>query len=165
MIRCPLRWCAIFLPLGLAACHPSESGNYDDGATNQVEAATPATDTMNVAEPSPAPAVDDLPVGIPDAIRGRWGMVPADCTSQLGDAKGLLTVGKDDLHFYESRAKLGKIAEQTPSRIDDDFAFSGEGMTWSRRIVLDAQDGGRRLIRRDYGDDASPEPLRYSRCP
>ena len=29
---------------------------------------------------------------IPAAFHGRWGMVPADCTSTRGDNKGLITV-------------------------------------------------------------------------
>ncbi len=29
---------------------------------------------------------------IPAALHGRWGMVPADCTSTRGDNKGLLTI-------------------------------------------------------------------------
>jgi type IV secretory pathway VirB10-like protein len=122
------------------------------------------------AEPTPAPtstAADSGAVAtttIPTSLRGRWGMVPKDCTSKLGDAKGLLTVSADQLKFYEAVAKLGKVKEADDSRIRATFRYSGEGQTWAQDVVLDAQDGGRTLIRRDYGPDALPGPQKYTRC-
>jgi len=101
---------------------------------------------------------------IPAAIQGRWGLVPKDCTSQLGDAKGLLTVSARQLKFYEAIARLEKAQEVGDSRIRGTFDFSGEGQSWKLDVVLDVQDGGRTLIRRDYGKDALPGPLKYTRC-
>lgn len=118
------------------------------------------------AEPSPEPTAS-RPVSaneIPAAIRGRWGLVPKDCASKLGDAKGLLTVSAGQLKFYESVAKLGKVKEAGDSRVRATFSFSGEGMTWTQDVVLDTQNGGKTLIRRDYGQDAQPGPLKYTRC-
>ena len=60
--------------------------------------APPANATANVAAPA-APAA-----GIPAALQGRWGLTPVDCTTSLGDAKGLLVVNSNELRFYESRA-------------------------------------------------------------
>ena len=37
-------------------------------------------------------------------------------------------------------------------------------MTWEREVVLDVQDGGATLVRREYGDDAAPGPFRYAKC-
>lgn len=117
------------------------------------------TETPPVAAPTPqAEAI------IPDALQGRWGMVPADCTSTLGDAKGLLTITAGTMQFYESRGVLKSIAEQSPTRLVADFDFTGEGMAWQRRMVLDAQDDGRTLVRREYGVDAAPGAFRYARC-
>ena len=103
-------------------------------------------------------------IAIPTAFHGRWGMVPADCTSTQGDAKGLLTITSEMMQFYESRGTPGSIAEQSPTRLVADFDFVGEGMTWQRRMVLDMQDDGRSLVRREYGADAAPGAFRYARC-
>ena len=102
--------------------------------------------------------------GVPVAAQGRWGLVPADCTSTRGDAKGMLIVSATTLTFYESRGTLKKIVEKSDSRLRATFAFSGEGMTWTRDEVLDVQDGGKTLIRREFGEDAVPGPFKYTRC-
>jgi len=102
---------------------------------------------------------------LPVALQGRWGLVAADCTTTMGDDKGLLTIAGDSLTFYESRAQVQTVNARSDSRIDAEFSFSGEGMTWQRRLTLDVQDEGAVLIRRDYGEDAEPGPLRYERCP
>ena len=121
------------------------------------------TEAEATAVPAPeATAVPDAT--IPIAAQGRWGLVPADCTSTRGDAKGLLAIDGTTLKFYESRGTLGKIAERSDTRIRATFAFSGEGMNWVRDEVLDVQDSGKTLIRREYGEDAAPGPLKYTRC-
>lgn len=135
--------------LALAGCSSEKTEAPADGET-----ASPAVAT--------SPAVTAQ--AIPQIVQGRWGMVPEDCTPDRGDEKGLLVIGPDTLQFYESHAKLGTIAEQSETRIRATFAFSGEGMEWTRDMVLDAQDGGKTLIRRDYGADAEPGPFKYSRC-
>lgn len=117
-------------------------------------------------KPVTAPAVD-IGTGdqtIPAAIRGRWGLVPADCTSTRGDAKGLLTIDATSLRFYESHGSLVRIRERDADRIVADYRFSGEGQEWDRLMLLDSQDGGKALIRRDYGEGAAPGAMRYTRC-
>ncbi|HUD30101.1 MAG TPA: hypothetical protein VMQ93_14610 [Novosphingobium sp.] len=154
---------ALTAALALAAC----SKEPDATATQTV-----ATETEEVFQEEPAPASEAPDAEatsasldeIPQAVRGRWGLVPADCTSKLGDAKGLLEVSADQLKFYESVAKLGTIKEAGESRIRATFAYTGEGQSWSQDVVLDAQEDGKTLIRRDYGPDAMPGPLKYTRC-
>lgn len=126
----------------------------------------PTVPAAGTPTPSATPSATEATAAneIPQAIRGRWGLVPKDCTSKLGDAKGLLTISAGQLKFYESVAKLGKVKEADGSRIRATFTYSGEGMTWTQDVVLDAQDGGKTLIRRDYGKDAQPGPLTYTRC-
>ena len=68
------------------------------------------------------------------------------------------------LEFYESVGTLDAISESAPTRIRASFDFTGEGMTWERDVVLDVQDDGATLIRREYGDDAAPGPFRYAKC-
>ena len=120
------------------------------------------SEAASEASPTPTPTV--VAGEIPAALLGRWGMVPKDCTSKLGDAKGLLTIAPKQLKFYEAVAKLGKVKEADESRVRATFQYSGEGMTWTQDVVLDAQDGGKTLIRRDYGPDALPGPQKYTRC-
>ena len=102
---------------------------------------------------------------IPEALQGRWGLVAADCDPARDDAKGLMTVTKTSLAFYESRAVLGAVHGRSASRITADFAFAGEGQTWSRRISLRISEGGQDLVREDLGDDAALLELTYGRCP
>lgn len=135
--------------LAVAAC----------GEAGSPEKTPEKAETPVIAAPAP-----QAEAGIPDVLQGRWGMVPADCTSTLGDAKGLLTITAGTMQFYESRGVLKSIAEQSPTRLVADFDFTGEGMAWQRRMVLDAQNDGRTLVRREYGADAAPGAFRYARC-
>ncbi len=165
----------IFAGAVLAATLGACSSEPEAPSANQVTAEIPTENTTlpAAAEPrnlgqtneidEPADAPPAAP--IPAALHGRWGLVPADCTSTRGDAKGLLTIDATMLRFYESRGTLIRIVETEPSRIVADFAFSGEGQTWQRRMTLDAQDNGQTLIRGESGGDgAMPGPLRYRKC-
>ena len=154
--------------LTLAACSGSPSEDADE--------ATVGTEAPDVATPSPEPTVsptttdpDAVPTvaagtGIPQPVRGQWGINDADCTGDASAAKGLIMIGPDRVEFYESVARLGRIKERDDSRIRATFDFTGEGQTWTMDMVLDAQDNGDTLVRRDYGPDAMPGPLRYKRC-
>ena len=153
------------LSASLVAC----SGEPRHEAANQAETpAPPVNGTPSADRPSPIAAnqaVEAPTTSIPAALQGRWGLVPADCTSTRGDAKGLLQIDATMLRFYESRATLTRIVESDPSRIVADFAFTGEGQTWQRQVTLEAQDNGQALIRRESGgEDAMPGPLRYRKC-
>lgn len=161
--------------LALAACskEPAAPAPEEDGAsaTPAAPVASPAVQdtaipTETVATPTPTPSAEAATTAteIPQAIRGRWGLVPADCTSKLGDAKGLLTISAGQLKFYESVAKVGRIKEADESRLRATFNYSGEGQTWTQDVVLALEGGGKTLVRRDYGPDALPGPLTYTRC-
>lgn len=137
----------------LAACN-SETDSADDTAVVVEETAVPTPP----AETSPAATE------IPAAALGRWGLVAADCEPGRADAKGLMTVEPTRLRFYESVGTLAKINEASAASLRADFSFTGEGMTWQRTMTLDVEDGGQTLVRQEYGDDAAPEPFRYSKC-
>ncbi|MBE9637672.1 hypothetical protein [Salipiger mangrovisoli] len=100
--------------------------------------------------------------GIPMAMQGRWGLVPADCTSTRGDAKGLMEVSAERLGFYESRAVLAEVSERSDTRLAASFDMTGEGMSWQRDMVLVAK--GDTLVRQESGEGAIPGPLTYQRC-
>lgn len=161
---------------------PVENATTDDEAGMVDEEPADETPVPALAEPAPAPSPSPTPtpspapaepeeepedtarVTIPAQLRGRWGLTPADCTSTRGDAKGLLRITRDTLRFYESRGTLARVIERDRSRIVAEFTFTGEGQTWTRRVLLDGQDRGRALVRREYGEDAMPGALRYRKC-
>jgi hypothetical protein len=113
-----------------------------------------------------SPALDaESPEGIPEPFRGRWGLVAADCEPGRADAKGLLVVSADKLEFYESVGTFGEASERLPERLRATFAFTGEGMNWTRDMLLEVQNNGNALVRQEFGADAAPNPFRYMRCP
>ena len=120
----------------------------------------------NAATVTPAPAeTAQLPAKIPVSIQGRWGLVPADCTSTRGDAKGLLTIGETDLKFYESRGTVAKVIAAEADSFDADYAFTGEGQEWTRIEKLRLADG---KLQRQTVTQKGEEPgvdLSYERCP
>jgi hypothetical protein len=107
-------------------------------------------------EPPPPPSAGK---GIPAALQGRWGLTPRDCTSPLGDAKGLLVINADELRFYESRAVPAAGVQTTADSISGDFAFTGEGQEWTRHVTLEIRDG--KLVRTERDPVSS---FRYVRC-
>ena len=109
----------------------------------------------NAAAP-PTPAAP--PVTIPAALHGRWGLAPTDCTAP-GAARGLLVVTADGLRFYESVARLARHNGSSSDSISGDFAFTGEGQTWTRYQTLQLRDD--KLIRTETRPTAS---YTYARC-
>jgi hypothetical protein len=143
------------------------------------EAPTPeATSTYSeaapvVAEASATPAVaapESPPLRtIPAAFHGRWGLVPADCTSTRGDAKGLITVTADAIRFYESVARPAALTVVSERRLDGNYAASGEGQTWTLLQRLELGADGKTLTRTVDEGDSAPAPggdrFVYTRCP
>ena len=152
--------------VSLAACggrDPVANGANDtDGLPAINEAAPDATgapprndaETVN-ASASTAPRSGKIPA----ALRGRWGLSPRDCTSALGDAKGLLVVNSEELRFYESRAVPAAGVETAPERISGAFDFTGEGQSWSKFQALQLQQGN--LVRTESNPTAS---FTYVKC-
>lgn len=128
---------------------PSADGAAPNGATTSPNAQGSSDFPSN---PSPAAT-------IPATLHGRWGMTPADCTTTRGDAKGLLVVSSDGLRFYESRATPVRNVEKTSASISADFAFTGEGQTWTKFQTLTLEDD--KLVRTESSPMAS---FTYVRC-
>ena len=149
----------------LAAC--GESGPVAEQAENGTD--LPAFDQ---AAPSPTGGPPNASVSannavattpqygsIPAALQGRWGLSPGDCTSAQGDAKGLLTVGADELRFYESRAVPAGTVESDADSVSGNFAFTGEGQKWTKFQALEIQEDN--LVRTERNPNAS---FTYARC-
>jgi hypothetical protein len=121
----------------------------DETVTNEDSTATNATDSTAAA-----------PV-IPAAFRGRWGMVPDDCTSTRGDAKGLIIVDEDSINFFESQATLTKVTGNFPENFTGTFAFTGEGENWTNSQNLKLTGSSNTLVRKQPG---IAQPFTYKRC-
>ena len=135
--------------LALSACEKAQTPTVEPSASPAILSSAPA-----------APAPNTIPL----SAQGRWGLVPADCTSTNGDNKGLVVIDATSLKFFESRATLGAIKDVDDDGIRATFAFTGEGQTWTRDIELDVEDQGKTLIRKETGQDAISTPLKYTRC-
>ena len=132
------------MALGLAAC-----GSNEEPAPEQTAAATPTP----------------LPTEIPAAYHGRWASDAEHCAAEAGAATDLIEITAKELKFYESVGTLDSVTGSTGDRFRGHFDFTGEGQEWQRDVVLDLRDGGKILVRREFGEGASPEPFDYTRCP
>jgi len=144
--------------MALAAC--SDSAEETSEPQPEAELVAPQDEEVPYAATNPP----SLPTAFPTAIQGRWGLVPADCTSTKGDAKGLLEISPDRVKFYESVGVLGAVIEGDDDDIRATFSFTGEGMEWRRDMEFDLEDDGKVLIRKEFGQDAAPGEFRYTRC-
>lgn len=173
--------CAAALAAALSACTVNNEapqandanavaeGSMDSGAMPREDTTTPG----DVADPAPGndgdsatpPGNDaeddseDSPptVMIPAQYRGRWGMVPGDCTSTRGDAKGLITIDSQTIKFYESRAVLQEQRPAIATSFSGTYVFTGEGQTWERVVTLTRT--GNKLKRAQQGENYT-----YTRC-
>jgi hypothetical protein len=92
-------------------------------------------------------------------LQGRWGLTPGDCTSRLGDAKGLLVIGPNELRFYESRAVPAADVQGDADTISGNFHFTGEGQAWTKYEAL--KRSGDKLTRTENNPAAS---FTYAKC-
>lgn len=160
---------------GLAACSdqsptPAATGNANGAATSGSGSADSAPASA-LATSTPVKGAGDergdaaQVKAFPPSLLGSWGLVPGDCTSQQGDTKGLAVITAKEIRFYESVARIARLAEAGPAVIRGTFNYDGEGIKWSREMALNAAADGRTLILQEYGADAVPGPRTYTRCP
>jgi hypothetical protein len=164
MLRAVLPVAACAMMVTVVAC--SGRDPVAEGANNvtglpAVNADTPSPDGSPPPKAASATSTSATtsPATIPAALQGRWGLTLGDCTSALGDAKGLLVVNQDELRFYESRAVPGKDAQGDADSFSGTFAFTGEGQSWSKFEALKLQ--GRDLVRTETNPTAS---FTYAKC-
>ena len=153
--------------LALAACQQNDPNNIaiDNGpdavGATEVETLPPSDESGAAENMSGSNEAAPIPPVIPAAFRGRWGIVPADCTSTRGDAKGLIDIDGNSIKFYESRAMLTKVTMNAPENFTGTFAFSGEGQSWTKSQNLKLTGSSNTLIRGDTDPVAS---FTYKRC-
>ena len=148
----------------LGACSSKQEPQPAQTDAALAEAAQSAAAPSPVTEPSADASSAEAEKSIPQAMRGRWGLVAADCTPGRADAKGLMTIDAMSIRFYESVAKLSKVDQRSETALKAGYAFSGEGMDWKRDMTLALQPGGKVLIKQEFGSDAPPGPYQYKRC-
>lgn len=147
--------------LALAACAENVEEQPEPDASETMMPVEPDGGIGDGATP-PADMVDgDIPAG----FHGRWGLVPADCTSDRGDAKGMIYIDAEGIQFYESRGVVGTVETSEPGQFRATYDFTGEGMEWTRDMELSVSEDGTQLVRSEYGEDALAEPLTYTKCP
>jgi hypothetical protein len=163
----PLVLVALPFAFAVAACQQGETTTPGESSQPGADApAGPASTASPTAATSQDPTTSDGAgeAGIPVALQGNWGMVPADCTSTRGDAKGLLKISGTTLKFYESVAELGTVKERSETSLRADYAFTGEGMSWTRDVTLTASNGGKTLTLLDRGGENPEGPYTYTKC-
>ena len=162
-MRIRLPFLSIGLIAALAAC-----GKPDPVANGaNAVAAIPATNKDAVTPEGGPPAEATAPAStsparatpIPASLQGRWGLTPGDCTSPLGDAKGLLVINSRELRFYESRAVPSPGAAVDSDSIAGNFAFTGEGQSWTKFETFELRNHA--LVRTESNPAAS---YTYAKC-
>ena len=154
------------LPALLTAC--SSQAPTPAPETRSPTSAVSASASAAVAPATVAPESPPLRT-IPAAFVGRWGLVPADCTSTRGDAKGLMTIAPDAIRFYESVARPAALTPVGDRRLDGNYATTGEGQTWTLLQRLELSADRTTLTRTVDEGDSAPAPggnrFVYTRCP
>jgi hypothetical protein len=107
-----------------------------DATANAVRNEAEETPPSPASDPATTPALPTPGGIIPAQYQGRWGMVPADCTSTRGDAKGLMTIGDTSIRFHESTATLTSQRPAIATSFAGLFAFRGEGQSWEKVITF-----------------------------
>jgi len=135
---------AALLAIALSACQRQDPNNIaiDEGnnANSQVETLPPdetVTNEVSVSENAEtAIPPEAVSAAFPAQYHGRWGMVPADCTSTRGDNKGLITIGDTTVRFFEAVATLKEQRPAIPESFSGLFSFTGEGQNWQKVMTF-----------------------------
>jgi hypothetical protein len=137
VIRIPFISCIAVL--AVTACggnDPVATGANQTAGLPDINAAAPSADGEPHNQTEPAKPLPPPAMRIPAALQGRWGLTPADCIPGRPDAKGLLEISADGLKFYESRAVPAAGVAGDADSISGDFAFMGEGQSWTKYEAL-----------------------------
>ncbi len=160
MFRMPMISCLAVL--AVAACgsrDPVDKQAYKAAGLPGVNARAPSASGEPHKPTTPGTSLPASSTKIPAVLQGRWGLGPADCTSTRGDAKGLLVITSNELRFYESRAVPAADIGTDAHSIGGNFAFTGEGQSWTKYEALKADK--QVLVRTEINPSAS---FSYAKC-
>lgn len=160
MLRVPFISCA--LVLAVVACGKNDpvdpKAAHAAAALPNVQVSAPSATGEPHKQTEPAKPLPAAAIKIPAALRGRWGLTPAACSSKR-DAKDLLVVTPDNVRFYESRAVPSGDVEADTNSVSGNFAFGGDGGSWTRYEALSVEKD--RLTRTETNPPAS---FTYAKC-
>ncbi len=138
------------LPLALlaltAACGRADEAlnNTVDQALPNVMEAPPATNGVTMTDPGlNEVATADKADLVPVALQGRWTGTADDCANAAAELE--LKVTPNQLLFHESVGTIRAVKPQADGRIAVDADFTGEGESWTRRLMLHPSADGARL--------------------
>lgn len=160
MFRVPFISCAIVL--AVVACGKNDpvdpKAAHASTALPDVKVSAPSTIGEPHKQTEPAQPLPAAAMKIPASLQGRWGLTPGACSSKRG-ARDLLIVTPDNLNFYESKAVPSGDVEADGNSISGNFAFAGEGQSWTRYEALNVEKD--RLTRTETNPTAS---FSYAKC-
>lgn len=160
MTRVPLISCTLLLIV--SACggrDPVDKQAVKASALPDVNSPAPTAIGEPHKDTGPARPLPPASATIPAALQGRWGLTPADCSGDPSAAKGLLVITPDQLRFYESRAVPAADVGADSNSISGNFAFTGEGQSWTRYEALKVSKN--QLTRTEIKPTAS---FTYAKC-
>lgn len=158
MKRLGLPFFATFFLLSFAACEKRDPVEEEANAIAPVPVTNSSAGPVAGGPPTTASNADPSGI-IPEAVQGRWGLTPADCEHGRSDAKGLLTIGPNDIRFYESLGTPDTSVEKSERAISGNFSMTGEGERWTTYISFKLTGDG--LVRTERNPVAS---YTYAKC-
>lgn len=148
--------------LAIAACSsrsPVDAQARVNAPLPEVNAPAPSALGEPHGTTTAAKALPTASAAIPSAVQGRWALAPSDCSSPAAKAKGLLVVTPTSLRFFESVAVPASDVGVDESSIGGNFAFTGEGRSWTKYEAL--KFANHRLTRTEINPTAS---FSYAKC-
>ncbi len=110
----------------------------------------------------PLSPADKRATTLPGTIQGTWAMGTGNCGARN---QNQIVIDARSVQFFEGRAALTQITEYEATRIAGKFEYKmADGKTRPYQFTLDAQDAGKVLIMRQYGEGAPAGILKYERC-
>lgn len=127
-----------------SADQPGVVANIMEEALPNTQQPAPPANAITPVEPPPAidpPAA--APSGpVPATLQGGWTGMADRCGDRSADLE--LTIAPDRLLFHESVGEVRSV-KATGSGLSVDAAFTGEGQSWTRTLLLKPSADGRTL--------------------
>jgi hypothetical protein len=103
----------------------------------------PANDATPVDPGANESAAADRADTIPIALQGRWTGLKEECGDQAALME--LEIGPAQLLFHESEGKVSAVTARSDGDATVTADFTGEGQSWTRKLILTPSQAGTRL--------------------